>query len=432
MPEAIRTFGVIGAGIMGRGIAAVAAAATPAFDRVVICDASPAQLDAARKSIPDDLTALVAVGKLDEPGRQEALARVEFASGFPSVAACDFIVEAVPERLEIKTAVFSELGRLAGPGAILASNTSSIPISRLASASGCPERVVGFHFMNPAVKIRGLEVIRGALTNEEVCSAALALAARLGKETVFSRDCAGFVVNRILIPALNDAAAGVSAGLALADAADRHFSLDPKGPRHPMGPLMLADMIGLDTVLGILDVLAAELGRDYTAAPLLVRLVESGSLGAKAGKGFYNWQGGRPRGLNPVMTGLRDEPAAKPTPDGNFALARRVWIAMANEAVRVIDERTAGAADVERGCTACLSQREGLLAALDRFGLAAAHAEMSKLEASLGAKYRPAPLLVKLIDAGLGGKAAGAGFYKWEAGSEVPAGLNPALEKFLG
>jgi len=396
---------------MGRGIAEVALG-RGGFDRVVLHDTSGAQLAAARDAIAKGLGA--------------APAALSLAPELSGLADCDFIVEAVPERLELKAAVFAELGRIARPGAVLASNTSSIPIGRLAAASGRPESVAGLHFMNPAPKIRGVEVIRGERTSDATFAATSEMASRLGKEAVASRDRAGFVVNRILIPAINDAVAGAAADLGLPDAVDRCSALDPKGPRLPMGPLMLADLIGLDTVRSILQVFEAELGAIYAPSPALSRLVEAGALGAKSGQGFYNWQLGRPRGASALAAALR---GARPAPSmqQSAALARRSWLAMLNEAARVAGEGTSSVGDVDRGAVHCLNHREGPLAALDRLGIPTAIAELSALEREMGPAYAPAPILGRLAAAGMNGQATGKGFFLWEPEGAKPMGPNPAI-----
>ena len=431
MTGSIRTFGVVGSGIMGRGIAEVAAT-KGGFDKVILHDSERGQLDAALATIEKDLAFLVGKGKLEAAAKDAAIKRVAAAAEIRELAGCDFVVEAVTENLEVKRGIFTALGRSTRPGAILASNTSSIPITRLAECTGRPENVIGMHFMNPVPRMKGLEIIRGLYTSEPTCRATLELAGRFGKEVTFSRDRAGFVINRILIPMLNDAIGGADALAAAPEAVDKFFTLDPKGPRHPMGPLMLADLIGLDTTGFILRVLEAELGPAFAPAPLLTRLVEKGALGSKSGKGFYLWQGGRPAGVSPLVAELRSGARAAPAPEESAALARRAWLGMMNEAVKVVEEGTSSVADVDRGCRFCLNHPEGILVALDRYGVSEAAAELAALEGRFGAAYKPAPLLRRLAEAGLGGKAKGAGIYRWPAGQDSPAGVNPVLETYLG
>ena len=430
MAKSIKAFGVIGSGIMGRGIAEVAAV-RGGFEKVVMQDSDQGQLDAALKTVDKDLAFLVSKGKLEPAAKDQALQRIAATTDSGRLAQCEFIVEAVPENLEIKAKIFAAVSRTAGADAILASNTSSIPITRLAAYTSRPENVIGMHFMNPVPRMKGLEIIRGLYTSQSTCQATLELGARFGKEITFSRDRAGFVINRILIPMLNDAIAGVDAGASAPDVVDKYFTLDPKGPRHPMGPLMLADLIGLDTTRHILAVLEVELGPVFAPAGLLTRMVEKGALGSKSGQGFYSWAGGRPGGVSPLVAELSRIGNAKPSPEESVALARRAWLGLMNEAVRVVEEGTSTAGDVDRGCLFCLNHPEGILAALDKFGIPAAVAELAVLEGRFGSAYKPAPLLRRLDEAGIHGRAKGAGVYQWEAGKDAPAGVNPVLEAYL-
>jgi len=424
----IRTFGVIGTGVMGRGIAEVAAT-KGGFDRVVITDELQAQLDAAMAAIEKNLGYLADKGKLKPEEKAAALKRLTVSSDPAALAGCQFLVEAVPEKPEIKKKVLEAADRLLPEGAIIASNTSSIPITRLAALTHRPELCIGMHFMNPVPRMRGIEIIRGVHTSAETCRITLDLAKRFGKEITFSKDRAGFVINRILIPMLNDAAGGVGAGLARAEAVDKCFREEANGPKHPMGPLMLADLIGLDTVVHILRVLESELAPAYGPVPLLAKLLEKSALGAKSGSGFYLWSGGRSTGPNPMVAELAG--AKEPPADGAALVARRAWLWMMNEAVRVVEEGTSSVADVDRGCLHCLNHPEGILAALDRVGTAKVLADLEALQSRFGAAYQPAPLLRRLVEAGLGGQATGAGVYSWDSAKPAPTGVNPVLAEYL-
>jgi 3-hydroxybutyryl-CoA dehydrogenase len=265
----IKTIGVLGAGQMGNGIAQVAAAS--GFD-VVLVDATSQLADRGKQAIAARLTKQVEKGKLTAEARTTQLARVEPAASADDFGTCDFVIEAAKEDTDLKIALFRQCDAALAPGKWLASNTSSISLTKLAAATSRPDRVVGIHFMNPAPVMQLVEIVRAAQTSDETYALAVALATRMGKTTTTSRDAPGFLVNRILIPMTpEDIDTGARLGL-----------------NHPMGPLELSDLIGLDTVLAIADVLHREIGDDkYRAPTLLRRLVAAGWLGRKTGRGFY-------------------------------------------------------------------------------------------------------------------------------------------------
>lgn len=280
----IETVGILGAGQMGSGIAQLFAAhGYP----VILCDVAAAQLVQAQAAIRAGLERQAAAGKLAPGGLEASVARIRPTERFAELAAAGLVIEAVPESEPLKRQIFRDLDAILPAGAILASNTSSISITRLAAATGRPERVLGLHFMNPAPVMRLVEVIRGEGTSDETCAAATAVVARLGKEMAVARDYPGFIVNRLLIPMLNEAIFALQEGVATAEAIDTGMRL---GTNQPMGPLALADLIGLDTVLAIATVLY-EGFRDpkYRPCPLLVRMVDAGHLGRKTGHGFYRY-----------------------------------------------------------------------------------------------------------------------------------------------
>ncbi len=283
----IKTIGVIGAGQMGAGIAQVAAQAGLT---VVLLDANKELAEKARTKIGDMLAKQVAKGKMDEAARTGVLERLRPAGDYAALGACDFLVEAVTENEPVKLKIFEEMERHAKPGAILASNTSSISITKLSSVTKRPDKVIGMHFMNPVPLMKLVEVVRGLPTSDETYQDTIALAARFGKTTVAARDIPGFIVNRVLIPLLNEACYALYEGLGTADDIDTGVRL---GLNHPMGPLELADLIGLDTVLAISQVLHAELGDDkYRPCPLLRQHVAAGWYGKKVGRGFYKYVDG--------------------------------------------------------------------------------------------------------------------------------------------
>jgi 3-hydroxybutyryl-CoA dehydrogenase len=289
MAKQIRTIGVIGAGQMGSGIAHVCALA--GFD-VLVNDVSEDRIKSSLATINGNMARQVASEKITESDRSAALERISAAPDMAALVAADLIIESATEEEAVKRAIFAKLRPVVKPEAMLASNTSSLSITRLAATTAAPERFIGIHFMNPVPVMELVEVIRGIATDEETFDAAREFVARLGKTIVVAEDFPGFIVNRILLPMINEAIYTLHEGVGTVEAIDTAMRL---GAHHPMGPLQLADFIGLDTCLSIMQVLYEGLSDSkYRPCPLLVKYVEAGWLGRKSGRGFYDYRGETP------------------------------------------------------------------------------------------------------------------------------------------
>ena len=281
----IKRVAVVGAGTMGNGIAHVFARSGYA---VILCDVEQQFLERGLATITKNLDREVAKNKITSEDKASALQKIEPVTERAKLADCDFIVEAATEKFEIKTEIFRDLDRLARPEVILASNTSSISITKLGALTKRPDKVIGMHFFNPVPVMRLVEVIRGPATSRETFATVRDLSGKLDKTPVEVNDAPGFVSNRVLMPLVNEAMYAVMEGVATPEAVDEVFKL---GMAHPMGPLTLADFIGLDVCLDIMRVMLDGLGDPkYRPCPLLIKMVDAGWLGRKSGRGFYQYR----------------------------------------------------------------------------------------------------------------------------------------------
>jgi 3-hydroxyacyl-CoA dehydrogenase len=400
---------------MGGGIAYVISAAGI---EVLLVDVDQGQLDLARSHVERIYRRYVERGRMEADAAEAGRARVRYTLEYADLGAPDLVVEAVPERMEIKRRVLQELNRRCPPHTILASNTSALSITELGAASGRAERVVGLHFFNPAHVMKLVEVIPGAQTDPGVTQAMIDLTRRLGKTPVAVRECPGFVVNRLLMPYLNEAVLCLQEGTQTETAATTAAAIDAalgrEGFGWPMGPLALMDMLGLDVCHHIIAYLDAAWGARFAEAPLLRALVEAGQLGQKSGRGFYAYgearRGDAETELDALLAGLREAGRVEPASPkaAGFSVPERTMAMLLNEAFLCVEGEIASVEDIDLACTSGLGMQVnwegerapmGPLEYADRVGLDVLLARFEGLEAALGRRFRPAAILREKVRA---------------------------------
>ena len=414
----IRKTAVVGAGAMGGGIAYVfSSAGLP----VLVKDIDQRQLDLARDHVQQIYRRRVDRGRIAASEMQERLALVAYTLDYDGFTQVDLVVEAVPEELRIKAAVLADLNMVCPAHAILASNTSALSITEMGTASGRPSRVVGMHFFNPAHVLKLVEVISGAETERSVVEAVTQLARSVGKVPVVVRECPGFLVNRLLMPYLNEAVICLQEGSAAA--AEIDAAMGPSGFGWPMGPFVLADMLGLDVCHHILAYLDAQYGQRIQEAALLKSVVEAGRLGQKNGRGFYDHPGYERAGEVDALVRSLQAGGQVARPGSRFS-PERLMAMLLNEAFLCAEDAIASVDDIDTACIAGLgmavrigdeSVRMGPLEVADQVGLDQILDQLWRLERELGPRFAPASILMDKVHSGQLGKSSGCGFRVYTA-----------------
>jgi 3-hydroxyacyl-CoA dehydrogenase len=401
--------GVVGAGTMGAQIAQVVSfAGLP----VVLTDASETLAERGVQTVCMIYQARVDKGKMTAEQLEHKMLLVSTGSDPSALKDVDLVVEAVPENLQLKQHVFQELDRLCSPGAILASNTSALSISALGARTRRPGRILGLHFFNPAYAMPLVEVIPGLATEQQVIDDAVGFAESIRKTPVVVKECAGFLVNRLLMPYLNEAVLCLQEGAGSRRAIDQEMVAFGM----PVGPFTLLDTIGLDIAAEVARILHRSYGPRMTPAPLLEVLVKEGWLGVKTGKGFYDYEGGNDRGheadLDRLIQTVR-QGTGQPQPRWTRS---RLLLAMVNEAVTALQEGVTSARNIDLAMVAGTgfpADKEGPLHFADRLGVDQVLHELEEFSRTLGTRFWPAPMLRRMVDAGFTGQIAGRGFFPY-------------------
>ena len=401
--------GVGGAGTMGAQIAEVVSyAGLP----VVLADVNETLVRRGLESVRAIYQARVDKGKMSVEQLEEKMLLVTTSNGLAGLNDVDVVIEAVSEDAKLKAQVFHELDQICPRGTILASNTSALSVSALGAATTRPDKVVGLHFFNPAYVMRLVEVVPGLATTSQTLDDAVNFIESIGKLPIEVKECAGFLVNRVLMAYVNEAVRALQEGTASVQEIDQEmvsFGL-------PVGPLALLDTVGLDISLEVARILYRSYGPRMTPAPLLEAMLKAGRLGVKSGHGFYDYvsgeEGGRDQGLERLLQEFR--------PDADHAAARwsrsRLLLAMTNEAVIALQEGVASATDIDLAMIAGIGypkEKEGPLHFADRLGIEQVLHELEDFAETLGPRFWPAPMLRRMVDAGFTGQMAGRGFFTY-------------------
>ncbi len=406
--------GVVGAGAMGGGIGQVV---TYAGLPVVIKDIDQGQLDVARKHVEGIYQSRVDKGKMTAGQVQEKLDLVEYTLDYDDFADVDIVIEAVPEVMEIKQRVFRELDGICPPDTIFASNTSALSITEIGAATGRPQRMIGMHFFNPAHVMKLVEIIPGADTDQDTLDTVEQFAQELRKIPVIVQECPGFLVNRLLMPYLNEAALTVEQGAASAQEVDE--AMGRGGFGWPMGPFFLMDMLGIDVCTHVGEYLYSQYGDRVAPAKLFRELLTAGRLGEKSGAGFYVYSSPDAEPLEEIVQRMQDTGEVE---TGSAYSPERLIMPFLNEAALCVEEEIANVNDIDMACIAGLGMqvaqdgelvRMGPLEYMDELGLDAVLEKLEELEAELGSRFHPVDILIQKVRAGHLGKKTGLGFKEY-------------------
>lgn len=400
--------GVVGAGAMGGGIAQVI---TYSGLPVVVKDIDEKQLELARSTVEGIYQSRVEKGKMTAGQMQEKLDLIEYTLDYDAFGDVDIVIEAVPEVMKVKQQVFKELDEVCGPDTIFASNTSALSITEMGKATGRPNKVIGMHFFNPAHVMKLVEVIPGLDTSQETIDDVVMFTESLRKIPVVVQECPGFLVNRLLMPYLNEAVWALSEGAATAQEIDTAMT----GFGWPMGPFTLMDMLGIDVCYDVGAYLYSEYGERMRPAPLYDPIFKAGRYGEKTGAGFYGYGGQSDEPVRQMIKELQDSGQVR---TGTAFSVDRLMMPLINEAVHCITEHIANINDIDMACIAGIGmkvgdERMGPLQLADQIGLDVVLQKLEALQAEFGERFRPARLLRSKVRAGHLGKKVGKGFMEY-------------------